>query len=102
MSQWGIMDKAFVSAKGQVVIPCELRRRFGIKKGTQVCMYESNGAIVIEPITDEYIRNMAGITGTKGKLRRALMREKACSIRTNKNLGLRPEATVSSEPSELS
>jgi AbrB family looped-hinge helix DNA binding protein len=75
--QGGIMDKAVVTVKGQVVIPSKLRRRFGIKKGTQVYMYEKDDAIVIKPITDEYIQNMAGATGTKGKLLKALMQEKA-------------------------
>ena len=70
------MDKAVVTVKGQVVIPSKLRRRFGIKKGTQVYMYESEGAIVIKPITDEYIQKMAGVMGTKGKLLKALMQEK--------------------------
>ena len=65
------------SSKGQIVIPSKLRRRFGIKKGTQVSLYEKDGEIVIKPITDEYIRSMAGITGTKGKLLKALKEEKA-------------------------
>lgn len=71
------MDKAVVTVKGQVVIPSRLRRRFGIKKGTQVYLYEREGEIVLKPITDEYIRAMAGMTGTKGKLLKALMEEKA-------------------------
>jgi len=71
------MDKTVVTVKGQVVIPAKLRRKFGIKKGTQVYLYERDGEIVIRPITDEYIRNMAGITGTKGKLLKALKEEKA-------------------------
>ncbi len=71
------MDKAVVTVKGQVVIPSRLRRKFGIKKGTQVSLFERDGEIVIKPITDEYIRNMAGITGTKGKLLKALKEEKA-------------------------
>ncbi len=71
------MDKGVVTVKGQVVIPSKLRRKFGIKKGTQVYLYERNGEIVIKPITDEYIRSMAGITRTKGKLLKALMQEKA-------------------------
>ncbi|OGQ80063.1 MAG: hypothetical protein A3F90_06085, partial [Deltaproteobacteria bacterium RIFCSPLOWO2_12_FULL_60_19] len=54
-----------------------LRRRFGIKKGTQVYMYENDDTIVIKPITDEYIQKMAGMAGTKGKLLKALMEEKA-------------------------
>ena len=71
------MDKTNVTVKGQVVIPSRLRRKFGIKKGTQVYLYERDGEIVVKPITDEYIRSMAGITGTKGKLLKALMEEKA-------------------------
>lgn len=71
------MDKAVVTVKGQVVIPSRLRRRFGIKKGTQVYLYEREGEIVLKPITDEYIRAMAGMTGTKGRLLKALIEEKA-------------------------
>ena len=59
---------AVVTIKGQIVIPSKLRRKFGIKKGTQVYLYERGDEIVIKPITDEYIRRMAGIMGTKGKL----------------------------------
>ena len=71
------MDKSVVTVKGQVVIPSKLRRKFGIKKGTQVYLYERDGEIVIKPITDEYIQKMAGMAGTKGKLLKALMEEKA-------------------------
>ena len=59
------------------MIPSRLRRKFGIKKGTQVSFFERDGEIVIKPITDEYIRSMAGMTGTKGKLLKALKEEKA-------------------------
>ncbi len=71
------MEKAVVTVKGQVVIPSKLRRKFGIKKGTHVFVYEKDGEIVVRPITDEYIESMAGMTGTKGKLLRALNEEKA-------------------------
>lgn len=70
------MNKTLVTVKGQVVIPSKLRRKFGIKKGTQVYLYERDGEIIIKPITDEYIRSMAGLTGTKGRLLKALMEEK--------------------------
>jgi AbrB family looped-hinge helix DNA binding protein len=71
------MDRSVVTAKGQVVIPSKLRRKFGIKKGTEVYLYEREGEIVIKPITDEYIHKMAGMAGTKGKLLKALMQGKA-------------------------
>ena len=70
------MYKAVVSAKGQMVIPSALRKKFGIKKGTQVCLYERDGEIVIKPITDKYIQSMAGMARTKGRLLKALMEEK--------------------------
>jgi len=59
------------------MIPANLRRKFGIKKGTQDCVYERDGAIPIKPNTDDYIRKMAGMAGTKGKLLKALMEGKA-------------------------
>ncbi len=71
------MDKASVTIKGQIVIPSRLRRKFGIKKGTQVFLFERGDEIVIKPITDEYIRSMAGVMGTKGKILKALNEDKA-------------------------
>ncbi len=70
------MHKSVVTAKGQLTIPSQLRGKLGITKGTQVCLYERHGDIVIRPITDEYIRSMAGFTGTKGRLLEALRDEK--------------------------
>jgi AbrB family looped-hinge helix DNA binding protein len=71
------MDTSVVSVKGQVVIPSQVRRKLGIKKGTRVYLYEREGEIVIRPVTDEFLRSMAGITGTRGKLLKALSIEKA-------------------------
>jgi len=73
----GFMDKAIVTTKGQIVIPAGLRRKYGIKKGTLVNLFDRNGEIVIKPVTDEYIQSLAGMTGTKGKLLQALKEEKA-------------------------
>ena len=47
------MNYVIVTAKGGIVIPSKLRRKFGIKKGTQVCLYERDSEIAIKPITDE-------------------------------------------------
>ena len=47
-------------------MPSKRRRKSSLKKGTQVA----------KPFTDEYIRSMAGIAGTKGKLLKVLMEEK--------------------------
>ena len=66
----------YVKRNTRLLIPSMLRRRFGIKKGTQVFIYAKGGEIVVKPITDEYIESMAGVTGTKGKLLKALRDEK--------------------------
>ena len=72
------MDKSVVTAKGQIVIPAKLRRKHGIKKGTKVSIYERGSEIGLQPLTDEYIRSMAGIGRNwgKGNLLKALMEEK--------------------------
>jgi len=71
------MEKVMVTVKGQVVIPSKIRAKYGIEKGTQVFVYDRGNEIVIKPVTDDYIRSMAGMTGTKGKLLKNLAREKS-------------------------
>jgi len=70
------MDNVIVTSKGQVVIPAKYRRKFNIKKGTRLSLFERKGELIIKPITDEYIRTMSGITGTQGRLLKALKEEK--------------------------
>jgi AbrB family looped-hinge helix DNA binding protein len=70
-------DKPRVTAKGQVVIPSKLRRKYGIKKGTPVSFYEHNGEIILQPLTDEYIQSLQGIARDWGDLLGALKEEKA-------------------------
>jgi AbrB family looped-hinge helix DNA binding protein len=73
------MSKSVVTAKGQIVIPSSLRRKYGIKKGTPVSISDRDGEIVVRPVTDEFIRSMAGIAKRwkGGNLMKALMEEKA-------------------------
>ena len=70
------MENVVVTSKGQVVIPAKYRRKYNIKKGTRLSLFERKGELILKPITDEYIRAMAGITGTKGRLLKALKAEK--------------------------
>ena len=42
--------------KGQIVIPAALRKKFGIKKGTRIQVYEQDNHIVLNPLTPELIR----------------------------------------------
>jgi len=59
------------------MIPSRPRHKLGMKKDTRGHICKAEGQTTINPITDDYIRKMAGMAGTKGKLLRALMGEKA-------------------------
>ena len=42
--------------KGQIVIPAALRKKFGIKKGTRIQVYEKDDHIILDPLSPELIR----------------------------------------------
>ena len=48
-----------VSTKGQIVIPARLRQRFHIRKGTRLAVFEEDGRLVVQPMTD-FIRSLRG------------------------------------------
>lgn len=55
------IEYATVKAKGQVVIPVDIRRKFGIGEGTRVAFLEEEGRLLLQPVTDEFIEEMKGI-----------------------------------------
>jgi len=55
------MDAAYVTTKGQLVIPARIRRKLGIKPGTKVCFVERGEEIIFQPVTKEYIRSVCGM-----------------------------------------
>ena len=42
--------------KGQIVIPAALRKKYGIKKGTRIQIYEKDGDLVLNPLSPEVIK----------------------------------------------
>ena len=60
------VEYATVKAKGQVVIPVEMRRKFQIDEGTRVAFLEEDGRLFIQPVTDEFIEGMKGILAGRG------------------------------------
>jgi len=52
-----------VTTKGQLVIPAKLRRKYAIRKGTQVAFLEEQNRLVLQPITPEFIRSLRGSVG---------------------------------------
>jgi AbrB family looped-hinge helix DNA binding protein len=49
-----------VTTKGQLVIPAKLRRKYAIRKGTQVAFVEEENRLVLQPLTPEFIRSLRG------------------------------------------
>ncbi|MDI6689535.1 MAG: AbrB/MazE/SpoVT family DNA-binding domain-containing protein [Actinomycetota bacterium] len=49
------------TAKGQIVIPANLRKKYHIIKGTKVKVEEKNGEIVIKPLLTNPIKDARGM-----------------------------------------
>jgi AbrB family looped-hinge helix DNA binding protein len=60
------IEYAAVNAKGQVVIPAEIRDRFAIKQGTKIAFVEEGGRLFIQPVTDSFIESMRGSLAKQG------------------------------------
>jgi len=55
------METAYVTSKGQLVIPAKIRRKLGIKPGTNICFVEREHEVLFQPLTKEHMRNLAGM-----------------------------------------
>ena len=71
------METAYVTSKGQLVIPAKLRRRYGIKQGTKVCFVERENEILFQPVTKEYIRSVCGMLKSETSVTQELLKERA-------------------------
>jgi AbrB family looped-hinge helix DNA binding protein len=70
------METAYVTSKGQLVIPAKIRRKLGIKPGTKICFVERDHEVLFQPITKEHIRNMAGMLKSPTSVSVELLRER--------------------------
>ena len=70
------MDVAYVTTKGQLVIPARIRRKLGIKPGTKVCFVERGGEILFQPVTKEYIRSVCGMLKSTTSVTGELLNER--------------------------
>jgi AbrB family looped-hinge helix DNA binding protein len=65
------------SAKGQVVIPADMRERIGLKPGVKVLVtLAGENKVTIEPIPDDPIEAACGMLQGGPSLTRALLRER--------------------------
>ncbi len=78
-----VMNTSTLSEKGWVVIPRELRKRYGLKKGDRVHVIDYGGVIAIVPASEAPIKDSAG--RLKGKP--SLVKELAQSRRLDAERG---------------
>ena len=77
------MNTSTLSEKGWVVIPQEMRERYGLKKGDRVHVIDYGGVISIIPALEAPIKNSLGML--KGKT--SLVKELAKSRRQDAERG---------------
>lgn len=61
--------ETYATIKGQIVIPASLRRKYGIKNGTKIIVTDIGDAIVLKPVTEQYLINLQGSLKGKGGLK---------------------------------
>jgi AbrB family looped-hinge helix DNA binding protein len=71
------MDTGHVTSKGQLVIPAQIRRRYGIKPGTKIRFIERDQEILIQPVTREYIMSVRGMLKSDTSATEELLAERA-------------------------
>jgi len=64
-----------ISSKGQVVIPSHLRKEMNLSVGTKIAVERDGNAIVLRPITAEFIRSLRGCTRGAGAERERTHRD---------------------------
>ena len=64
--------RTHASSKGQVVIPAQLRKKYGIKEGTPLAVTDTGDAIELKPITEEYLKRLQGSLKGGGGLKTLL------------------------------
>ena len=70
------MESAYVTSKGQLVIPARIRRKLGIKPGTKVYFVERGGEILFQPVTKEYIRSVCGMLKSPSPVTQELLADR--------------------------
>ena len=68
MSREILQMETYATGKGQIVIPAILRRKYGIKEGTKILVFDNGDSIVLKPMTEEYLKKLQGSLKGKGAL----------------------------------
>ena len=60
------------NTKGQIVIPADLRRKYGIKEGTRIVVIDNGDSIILKPITEKFLKKLPGSLKGSGALKTLL------------------------------
>ena len=71
-----VMNTSTLSEKGWVVIPQDLRRRYGLKKGDRVHIIDYGGVISIVPAAEAPIKDSLGMLRGKTSLLKELLKSR--------------------------
>jgi AbrB family looped-hinge helix DNA binding protein len=71
------MYTAKVSTKGWVFIPKDLRKKYGLKKGTQVQVVDYGGVLALIPLPDDSVEALHGMLEHGPSLTADLLEERA-------------------------
>ena len=67
---------ATVSSKGQLVIPAEIREALNIRSGTRMAMLREGNRIIMQPVNEQYVSEMRGMTAGGPSMTDDLLRER--------------------------
>ncbi len=68
--------ETYATTKGQIVIPAALRRKYGIRPGTRILVYDDGEHILLKPVTEQWVGKLQGSLKGSGALK-LLMEERA-------------------------
>lgn len=78
---WKIMSAVKILSKGQIVIPAEIRKKFNIKPGLVLQIFEYGGIIYLIPPVEDPIRAACGLLPIKPSLAAKLLADREKDFR---------------------
>ena len=79
-----ITKTSTVSAKGWVVIPQDIRKSLGLKKGDKIKFIDYGGVVALIPVSDNPIEDMGGMLKGESSLTEALLESRKKDCETGK------------------
>jgi len=71
------MTALTVSTKGWVVVPAELRKKYGLTPGVQVHIVDYGGVLALVPLSTDPVKEAAGMLKGASSLTQSLLAEHA-------------------------